>query len=94
MLCLAAIAINAQPIDDLENPENVQAVEEAQDDQEGSDLEGAESRYGGWGRGYGGWGKEDFTNVEVDLKLIYDLRAGGYGGGWGYGAGYGRGKFP
>lgn len=69
MLCLAAIAINAQPIEDLENSENVQAVEEVQDDQEGSDLEGAESRYGGWGRGYGGWGEKDLKNVEINSKV-------------------------
>lgn len=51
MCLMSVVVVQAQPIEDLENSENVQAAEQVQDDQE-SDLEGAETRYG-----YGGWNR-------------------------------------
>lgn len=50
--------VQAYPSEDLESQQAVEPVE-AESNAEASDLEGAESRYGGWGRGFGGgWGEK------------------------------------
>jgi hypothetical protein len=60
--------VMAHPAEDLENQQPVEQVQvEVDPNQVADDLEGSESRYGGWRRGGhygGGWGR-------------------GYGGGWG-----------
>lgn len=78
ILCLTAvITVQAYPSEGIESEakQPVSQVEVEPSKAEESDLEGSESRYGGWGggwggRGYGGWGGR------------------GYGG-WG-GRGYGK----
>lgn len=69
---MAVVAVQAFPAEDIEspNPETVVQVEDEPSNDE-SDLEGAESRYAGYGRGYGGYGR----------------RHGGWGRGYGGGYG-------
>lgn len=60
VLCLmAVVAVHAYPAENIESQQPAEQIEpDANNVEAEGDLEGAESRYGGWGRGYGGgWGR-------------------------------------
>lgn len=55
---MAVVMVQAYPAEDLEASQGAVEQVVVEPSADASDLEGAESRYGGWGRGYGGWGKK------------------------------------
>lgn len=77
VLCLTAVVlVQAYPAENIEGKIQEAVANVEPNAAEDSDLEGSESRYGGWGGYGGGWGG-------------YRGGWGGYGGGWG-GRGYGE----
>lgn len=61
----------AHPAEDLEAQQPVEQIEVDPNNVE-ADLEGAESRYGGYGRGfgYGGYGKKTIEVETLSEKLV------------------------